>query len=131
MLLVYNHSGASLSCENVFSACEDRRGMVTLFKGSAEVDAKHIHRDARSTHFLHLLFVRQSYGICFILQWLFQKLFFVLLVLIFSKPSCLCMLFTCAAVLTLIHLPLPPSSSPSLSSQSHVHLILLMSPPRR
>lgn len=98
---------------------------LTLFKRVSRGGCKHIHREAHSIHFPHLLFFPHSYSICFVLQWVFQKLLSSLCTSLSSPLLRVC--FTCAAVTTMT--PSPPSFSPSLSSQSRVHLIHLMSPP--
>lgn len=67
---------------------------LTLFKRVSRGGCKQIHREAHSIHFLHP--PPNSYSICVVLQWVFQKLLSSLCTSLSSPLLCVC--FTCAAV---------------------------------
>lgn len=96
---------------------------LTLFKRVSRGGCKQIHREAHSIHFLHP--PPNSYSICVVLQWVFQKLLSSLCTSLSSPLLCVC--FTCAAVTTppplilllpsFLHSPVSVSLVDSFSSQ--------------
>lgn len=87
------------------------------------MDAKHIHKEAHSIHFLHLLFFPQRYNLtvtaAFALSCGGFPKSYCLFVL---RPALSCVYaFTCAAVISLGPFPFPPHPSPPPSLPLSLH----------